>query len=134
MLIPISLISRHIRPQHLLNSTIGSLGLAVGLRMVRGRHGRISTESIHDVLPEGACEPRVAVRNNHSRHAVQAHDMINEKLSQLGSIDVSRRRNEVGHLGKTIDDGDDRVMARRRLGELGDEVHGDLLPVVVRYR
>jgi hypothetical protein len=100
--------------------------------VVRGRHGELGVEEGKERVPKFTCEAGVSVGDDGLGEAVVNEDAVEEELSKSRGINVGSRWKEVGPLGELVDDGEDSVVATRGLGQLGNKVHCNTIPSLLR--
>ena len=128
VLVPVGLLEVDAGAQHLLRGAVGSLGLAVGLRVVRRAHRERGAELRPEGAPEVSGEARITVAEDGLGHAVESHHLPHEERGQLRCGDGRRGGDVVHHLGQLVDEHHDGVVAGARARQLRDEVHAHLLP------
>jgi len=116
------------RPKHLLDGAIGSLGLAVGLGMIGGREGEGGAEVLIKIPPKSTCKAGITIGDNGLGEPMKLKDVREKERGKRGGVDIGGGGNEVTHLGETVHNGEDSVVAECCHGEGCDEVHGDAFP------
>ena len=85
MLSPVILIRMRVGSQNLFKCAIGTFRLSIGLRMIRGRHVELGTESLEQICPEVTCEAWISIREQHPWKAMQSVNcsLVNRSASCL---------------------------------------------------
>lgn len=123
MVHPVGLVVGDHAAEHLLQSPVQSFGLAVGLGMVGGGHGKLGAGEGEEGLPETTRELGVPVRDDGGGEAVVTVDVVEEELGGCGSIGGTCGRDEHGLLTKAIHDREYGVVTRGGGRKVGDKVH-----------
>ena len=113
------------RAKHLLDGAVGSLGLAIGLRMICSGEGESGAKMLMECLPKCTCKPRVTIGHNGLGQSMELKDVREEERGKGGSVNIGGGGDEVTHFGEAVHNGEDGVVAVASHGESGDEVHGD---------
>ena len=108
---PIVLEVSHVGAEVLFHDGIHSLGLAIGFRVEGGAKSPIDAEPVPEPLSEGCCNLWVTVGNYAVWQALEAEDMLDEHVRQIGCIYNGTAGNEVACLGKPVDHHPDGVVA-----------------------
>ena len=58
--------------------------------------------------------------------------LVTVKLGQVGGGHSGSRGKKVGAFGKLVDDGEDGIVATGSRGKLGDEIHSNAIPSLIR--
>jgi hypothetical protein len=90
------------------------LGLSICLRMVGGAEMQGGASHFEQQLPKGACEDLVTITDDRLWQAVETKHLIHEQLGDCCSCEWMFERQEVGKLGKGVDDDQDGVCSTRR--------------------
>ena len=117
--------SQHIRPQHLLDHPMGPLGLAVALRVERGRKSETSPHDPHKSAPKLSCEARIPIRHNRRRYAEVPDNSIKKQPSCLPRTKILAHRawRKSNQLGEAVHTRENRVEPPAGR-QPGDEIHG----------
>ena len=107
---PIVLEVDHVGTAVLLHDGIDSLGLAVGLRVEGGAKSPIDAEQVAKPLPKGCCKLWAMVGDYAVRQAVEAEDIVDKHVRQIGSIHSSTAGDEMVCLGEPVDHHPDGIV------------------------
>ena len=94
-----------------LKGLIHSFCLTVSLWMKGSGFARVNLENGGEGGPEVGGKNRTAVRNNGIREAVELDNIGDEQLREFRSRRGLETRDEVGHLGHSVDEHENRVVA-----------------------
>ena len=81
-----------------------------------------------ECLPESGSEPNISVRNNGYLEPMASNDLPDINIDQLFSRRNLPRRQKVGTLGQSIHNDPYNIKTLCRLWQLGDKIHGNILP------
>ena len=65
------------------------------------------------MVPESRCEDRSAIGNNGIWETMKGDNVVQEHTGELGSVGRFIARDEVGHLGETVDEDEEGVIGIR---------------------
>ena len=80
------------------------------------------------MAPEVRGEDPVAVGHDVGWQAVEAVDAAEEEAGNVGRSNRGLGRDEMGHLGETVDHDKDRIVLGWRWRQADNEIHGDRGP------
>ena len=106
----------------------------VGLGMVCGTGGNLTSKETHDTLPKLWHELRVTVTHDLLRHTKHAYDPLKEHLGDILRTRCSVTWNQYNKLAEPINYSKNTIKASPRLGQLRYKIHSNLLPRVCRCR
>ena len=115
--------------KNLLDVLVRPLGLAVGLWVVSARTTAFDVEEVAELRPYLGHQARVAVGQEGARKAVKTDDVVKKLVGDDQGSVGSAGFDQVHHLGCTVGEGQDTVVALAR-GQR-HPVHADGLPAAV---
>ena len=125
MIVPIGVVGAEVGAEDLFECAVGTLRLAVCLRVERRREAAFRARQAPQVAPEGADKAGVTVRNQHGRGAVEADDFAEEDAGEAWGCDGCGGGCKVRHFAKDVDEDDNGIMATFGTWQLCDQVQRD---------
>ena len=120
--------------EDLLDRTVSTFALAISLRVISRREPKRSTQGVVGSTPKVAREAGIPVRDDSVLQTVSAEDGFEVDVGYVVSITSLLGRLEHSHLGESVHEGDDCIIALLSPRQISDEVHGHLLPGLGRKR
>lgn len=117
----------------MLENCIHALGLAIGLRMIRGGQGGSDTQQSTKLFPELGDELGSAVRDDRRRETMEFPDVVNKELRSRASGAIGATWDKVTHLREAVDNDHDSVETAGSL-KAGNEVDRKVDPGTIRHR
>ena len=118
-------------PQVLLQFLIDSFCLSISLRVVGSGHCGFDPKQSVQLLHKGSDKLRSMIGHNLLREAMELPDVLEVEVGCSCSCDGGECFGEVGSLAYGVDCHHDSVISTQ-FWELGDEVHADGVPVLLR--